>query len=219
LIAKGVFGMSEIVAVAGKSVKLFKGHYTSCAPKIDFGAPNVASPGGVTGMDHILLTVSDISRSVHFYRDVMGMRVEYRMLHFAMLRAGNLADVKYISPPATIRLPHRPVLLQALDFFCLSSFLLLLSWRLRRKAARSCHATKFAQAAVHIVGGKVARPAAGSSDDSFATGPVHTVGGCSSRVIAPCVVVRRGAQVMAPRGARCRPILPHRPCSLGRTSW
>jgi glutathione S-transferase fosA5 len=56
---------------------------------IDFGTPNVSSPGGVTGMDHILLTVTDISRSVHFYRDVMGMRVEYRMLHFAMLRAGN----------------------------------------------------------------------------------------------------------------------------------
>jgi hypothetical protein len=63
--------------------------FASCTPMIDFGTPNVSSPGGVTGMDHILLTVSDISRSVAFYRDVMGMRMEYRSLHFAMLRAGN----------------------------------------------------------------------------------------------------------------------------------
>ena len=33
MIAKGVFGMSESIAVAGNSVKLFKGHYTS--PLID----------------------------------------------------------------------------------------------------------------------------------------------------------------------------------------
>jgi glutathione S-transferase fosA5 len=63
--------------------------FASCTPMIDFGTPNVSSPGGVTGMDHILLTVSDMSRSVAFYRDVMGMRMEYRSLHFAMLRAGN----------------------------------------------------------------------------------------------------------------------------------
>ncbi len=60
-----------------------------CAPTIDFGTGSVSSPGAVTGMDHILLTVSDMSRSVEFYRDVLGMRMEYRSLHFAMLRAGN----------------------------------------------------------------------------------------------------------------------------------
>jgi glutathione S-transferase fosA5 len=60
-----------------------------CFPKIDFGTANVSSPGAVTGMDHILLTVSDMGRSIEFYRDVLGMRMEYRSLHFAMLRAGN----------------------------------------------------------------------------------------------------------------------------------
>jgi catechol 2,3-dioxygenase-like lactoylglutathione lyase family enzyme len=60
-----------------------------CAPKIDFGTANASSPGAVTGMDHILLTVSDMGRSIEFYRDVLGMRAEYRSLHFAMLRAGN----------------------------------------------------------------------------------------------------------------------------------
>lgn len=59
------------------------------APAIDFGASSTAAPGAVTGMDHILLTVADMSRSIRFYRDVMGMRVESRSLHFAMLRAGN----------------------------------------------------------------------------------------------------------------------------------
>ena len=60
-----------------------------CAPKIDFGTANASSPSAVTGMDHILLTVSDMGRSIEFYRDVLGMRVEYRSLHFAMLRAAN----------------------------------------------------------------------------------------------------------------------------------
>ena len=75
-----------------KSFVLLTGAFLSfsgCAPTIDFGTANVSSPGAVTGMDHILLTVSDMSRSVEFYRDVMGMRMEYRTLHFAMLRAGN----------------------------------------------------------------------------------------------------------------------------------
>ena len=60
-----------------------------CTPRIDFGTEDASSPGAVTGMDHILLTVSDMSRSVEFYRDVLGMRVEYRWLHFTLLRAGN----------------------------------------------------------------------------------------------------------------------------------
>ena len=34
MIAKGVFGMSEIVAIAKESVMLFKGHYTSGIAKI-----------------------------------------------------------------------------------------------------------------------------------------------------------------------------------------
>ena len=63
--------------------------FPACAPKIDFGIASASSPGAVTGMDHVLLTVSDMSRSVEFYRDVLGMRMEYRSLHFAMLRAGN----------------------------------------------------------------------------------------------------------------------------------
>ena len=47
-----------------------------CAPKIDFDTVNASSPGAVTGMDHILLTVSDMGRSIEFYRDVLGMRAE-----------------------------------------------------------------------------------------------------------------------------------------------
>ena len=64
--------------------------FPGCAfPKVDFGTANVSSPGAVTGMDHVLLTVSDMSRPIEFYRDVLGMRMEFRSLHFAMLRAGN----------------------------------------------------------------------------------------------------------------------------------
>jgi catechol 2,3-dioxygenase-like lactoylglutathione lyase family enzyme len=60
-----------------------------CSAKAEFGPSRTASPGTVTGMHHVLLTVSDLSRSVHFYRDVLGMQVEHNMDHFAMLRAGD----------------------------------------------------------------------------------------------------------------------------------
>jgi glutathione S-transferase fosA5 len=64
-----------------------------CLAPINFGPAKVSSMGAVTGVDHLLLTVADIGRSVHFYRDVLGMRVEYRSIHFVMLRAGNFGVV------------------------------------------------------------------------------------------------------------------------------
>ena len=64
-----------------------------CLAPINFGPAKASSPGAVTGVDHLLLTVADIGRSVHFYRDVLGMRVENRSIHFAMLRAGNFGVV------------------------------------------------------------------------------------------------------------------------------
>ena len=64
-----------------------------CAAAIDFGPAKASSPGAVTGMDHILLTATDLGRSVRFYRDVLGMRVEQSSLHFVMLRAGNFGVV------------------------------------------------------------------------------------------------------------------------------
>lgn len=49
----------------------------------------VSSPGDVTGMHHLLLTVADLPRSVQFYRDVLGMQVDYSTANFAMLRVEN----------------------------------------------------------------------------------------------------------------------------------
>jgi catechol 2,3-dioxygenase-like lactoylglutathione lyase family enzyme len=40
-------------------------------------------------MHHVLLTVADLPRSVQFYRDVLGMQVDYSTAEFAMLRTGN----------------------------------------------------------------------------------------------------------------------------------
>ena len=60
-----------------------------CVAPMNFGPPEAPTPGAVTGMDHILLTVADLDKSIHFYRDVLGMRVESRTVHFAILRAGN----------------------------------------------------------------------------------------------------------------------------------
>ncbi|MGH8656091.1 MAG: hypothetical protein ACREYE_29665, partial [Gammaproteobacteria bacterium] len=52
LIATRVFGMSETIAITGKSVKLFKGHYTSLAgsghqrPPLRSGRPRSGGGAG-----------------------------------------------------------------------------------------------------------------------------------------------------------------------------
>src|SRR5215472_8510116 len=60
-----------------------------CTKPIDFGHAGSGAPGVVTGVHHILLTVSNLGQSIRFYRDALGMRVEYRSFHFAMLGAGS----------------------------------------------------------------------------------------------------------------------------------
>ena len=60
-----------------------------CAPHTEFGRPKPPPSGAVTGIHHLLLTVADLPRSVQFYRDVLGMQVDYNTANFAMLRAGN----------------------------------------------------------------------------------------------------------------------------------
>jgi catechol 2,3-dioxygenase-like lactoylglutathione lyase family enzyme len=59
-----------------------------CGPHTESGQSKAPSPGDVTGMHHLLLTVADLQRSVQFYRDVLGMQVDYSTANFAMLRAG-----------------------------------------------------------------------------------------------------------------------------------
>jgi catechol 2,3-dioxygenase-like lactoylglutathione lyase family enzyme len=61
----------------------------ACASQGDVAPASTPSLGAVTGMHHLLLTVTDLDRSVHFYRDGLGMRVGYRNTHFVMLQAGD----------------------------------------------------------------------------------------------------------------------------------
>lgn len=72
--------------------------FFGCAAPMDFGPSKAPTPGAVTGMDHILLTIVDLDRSIHFYRDVLGMRVEFRSIHFALLRAGKFGVALSTSP-------------------------------------------------------------------------------------------------------------------------
>jgi catechol 2,3-dioxygenase-like lactoylglutathione lyase family enzyme len=61
---------------------------SGCTEPIHFERATAASPGAVTGIHHVLLTVQDLPRSIHFYRDVLGMRLEHESGTFAMLEAG-----------------------------------------------------------------------------------------------------------------------------------
>jgi glutathione S-transferase fosA5 len=73
---------------AGVAIAIVGLLFCGCAAPMDFGPLKAPTPGAVTGMDHILLTVTDLDKSIHFYRDVLGMRVEYKAFRFAILRAG-----------------------------------------------------------------------------------------------------------------------------------
>jgi len=86
MISRSTFVTAVLVVILGICLN-------GCVAPIDFGPAKASSPGAVTGVDHLLLTVADVGRSVHFYRDVLGMRVEYRSIRFAMMRAGNFGVV------------------------------------------------------------------------------------------------------------------------------
>ncbi|WP_439559851.1 VOC family protein [Roseinatronobacter sp.] len=58
------------------------------------------APAGVTGVNHITLVVTDLSRSVLFYRDVLGCRVRAQWARGAYLEAGSLWLCLELGPTA-----------------------------------------------------------------------------------------------------------------------
>lgn len=79
----------------------------------------------ITGIHHHKFMVSDLARSIHFYRDLLGMELMYEAergnipaydaiigyknirMKLAMLKlkdgAGMIALIQYLNPPATVR--------------------------------------------------------------------------------------------------------------------
>jgi catechol 2,3-dioxygenase-like lactoylglutathione lyase family enzyme len=51
-------------------------------------AEDMAPSFRITNVHHILLTVSDLDTSIHFYRDILGLTLGQRSKTFAMLNAG-----------------------------------------------------------------------------------------------------------------------------------
>ncbi|MGE5258095.1 MAG: VOC family protein [Hyphomicrobiales bacterium] len=80
------FGLRLFVLFAEALLVIF---VEACAFQSEVAPASTSSLGAVTGMHHVLLTVADLNRSVHFYRDGLGMRVGYSDTHFVMLQAGN----------------------------------------------------------------------------------------------------------------------------------
>jgi catechol 2,3-dioxygenase-like lactoylglutathione lyase family enzyme len=98
-VTRGTLHLSPAIACSRLAIVIgLCGVLSGCAGKMDFGPSVADSPGAVTGIDHVLLTVSDLSGSIAFYRDVLGMHVEFRSFHFAMLRAGKSGVVLSTRP-------------------------------------------------------------------------------------------------------------------------
>lgn len=66
-------------------------------------APGASAPFRLKGIEHVLLLVDGLERSIAFYQDVIGARIERELPNYAMaeLRAGHAhIDLVDISAPA-----------------------------------------------------------------------------------------------------------------------
>ena len=76
-------------------------------------------PARFHGVDHLVLKVSDIERTVAFYESVLGLRVEriFNKIHLRQIRCGvNLIDLISLQPGETLPPPER----RGIEHFCLS---------------------------------------------------------------------------------------------------
>ncbi|MDX3906229.1 MAG: VOC family protein [Pigmentiphaga sp.] len=76
-------------------------------------------PARFNGVDHLVLKVSDIDRTVAFYESVLGLRVEriFDKIHLRQVRCGaNLIDLIALQPGETLPPPDR----RGIEHFCLS---------------------------------------------------------------------------------------------------
>lgn len=80
------------------------------------------TPFSIKGLDHVVLRVTDLERSLGFYRDVLGCKVERELeeLGLYQLRAGNhLIDLVVVGSP--IGGEHTPdIARKNQDHFCLT---------------------------------------------------------------------------------------------------
>jgi hypothetical protein len=62
-------------------------------------APGASAPFTLKGIEHVLLLVDGLERSIAFYQDVIGARLETELPRYAMaeLRAG---DAPYVCDPS-----------------------------------------------------------------------------------------------------------------------
>ena len=98
-------------------------------PKWQRGKQNIAAPGGgdlFLGIDHTAIVVSDTERSLHFYRDTLGLRVaggaenwgpeqehlnqvfgaRLRITALRAARGPGIEFLEYITPPGGLPLPE-----------------------------------------------------------------------------------------------------------------
>src|SRR6202000_2401973 len=79
----------------------------------------MAIPATFLGIDHVVLRVTDMERTVGFYRDVLGLRVEriFERIGLYQIRCGgNLIDLVPMSPGETLPPPAG----RGIEHLCLS---------------------------------------------------------------------------------------------------
>lgn len=76
-------------------------------------------PARFNGVDHLVLKVTDIDKTVAFYESVLGLRVEriFKKIHLHQVRCGaNLIDLIALQPGDTLPPPAQ----RGIEHFCLS---------------------------------------------------------------------------------------------------
>jgi len=79
----------------------------------------MAIPATFLGIDHVVLRVTDMERTVGFYRDVLGLRVEriFERIGLYQIRCGgNLIDLVAMTPGETLPPPAA----RGIEHLCLS---------------------------------------------------------------------------------------------------
>ncbi|HKV56354.1 MAG TPA: VOC family protein [Candidatus Binataceae bacterium] len=132
--ARGVIGLLKFKDPSGIPTEAYFGPLMNYREPFNSPRPLAGFETGTMGLGHIVVRVDDAAKSLHFYRDVLGMRVS-DFIDLAMGRAGRPLSLAFMhcNPrhhsiafgeiPAKKRLMHFMLQTKALDDVCSTMYL------------------------------------------------------------------------------------------------